>query len=53
MKKERWFSGDYKETSLEEIFVDIRNHSKNNGKIYIGSDSYVQYKSCRYFWSGS
>ena len=46
MKKERWFSGDYKETSLEEIFVDIRNHSKNKGKIYIGSDSYVQKQNC-------
>ena len=35
MKKERWFSGDYKETNLEEIFADITNHSKNKGKIYI------------------
>jgi hypothetical protein len=27
MKKERWFSGDHKETTLDQIFIDIRNHS--------------------------
>ena len=32
MKKERWFSGDHKETTLEQIFIDIKEHSKNKGK---------------------
>lgn len=46
MKNQRWFSGDHKEATLDQIILSVKEHSKNKGKIYIGSDSYVQKQNC-------
>ena len=46
MEEHRWFTGDHKETCLEHILIDVKQHTKNNGKIYVGSDSFVHKKNC-------
>lgn len=42
----RWFTGDNRETNLETILLDVKQHTKRNGKIYVGSDSFVHKKNC-------
>jgi predicted RNase H-related nuclease YkuK (DUF458 family) len=46
MKNDRWFSGDHKQITLDEIILDIKQHASKKGKIYIGSDSFVQKQNC-------
>ena len=46
MKVQRWFSGDHNETTLDQIMLDIKEHSKNKGKVYIGCDSFVRKQNC-------
>jgi predicted RNase H-related nuclease YkuK (DUF458 family) len=43
---DRWFTGDHKETTLEHILLDVKQHTNNSGKIYVGSDSFVHKKNC-------
>lgn len=42
----RWYSGDGNITTLEQIHTVIDKHSKKNGKVYIGSDSFIYKKYC-------
>jgi predicted RNase H-related nuclease YkuK (DUF458 family) len=46
MEEHRWFTGDHKETCLEHILIDVKQHTRDNGKIYVGSDSFVHKKNC-------
>lgn len=42
----RWYTGNGNPTTLDAIHNAIKNHSKTNGKVYIGSDSFVHKKNC-------
>ena len=44
MKK--WFTGAGQRISFEEIVKIIKEHSSNNGTVYIGSDSMLQKQKC-------
>ena len=44
--EDRWYTGNHKETNLETILLDIKQHNKDNGKVYVGSDSFVHKKNC-------
>ena len=43
---DRWFNGSNKYVSFEDIAVDIQNHSKNGGTVYIGTDSQIIRNQC-------
>jgi predicted RNase H-related nuclease YkuK (DUF458 family) len=42
----RWYTGNGHPTNMDAIHNSIKEHSKNNGKVYIGSDSYIYKKFC-------
>jgi predicted RNase H-related nuclease YkuK (DUF458 family) len=39
--KKNWSSGSGKSATLNEVSIQISNHSKKNKKIFIGSDSFI------------
>lgn len=41
-----WFTGSGDRLAFEEIIKIVEDHSKKNGIIYIGSDSFLQKKQC-------
>jgi len=41
----RWYTGSGYLTTLDVIHNAIKNHSKTNGKVFIGSDSFVDKKN--------
>lgn len=43
-----WKTGSGKEISFEEITKLISKHSEEDGKIYVGSDSFVHKKQCTF-----
>jgi predicted RNase H-related nuclease YkuK (DUF458 family) len=42
----RWYTGNGHPTTIENIHNTIKQYSKKNGKVYIGSDSFIQKKFC-------
>ena len=42
----RWYTGSGHSTTIENIHNTIKQYSKKNGKVYIGSDSFIQKKLC-------
>ena len=42
----RWYTGSWHSTTIENIHNTIKQYSKKNGKVYIGSDSFIQKKFC-------
>ncbi len=41
-----WYNPNGKEYSLNEIIKLTKTHSQNNGKIYIGTDSFINKSKC-------
>mgnify|MGYP005816624717 CR=1 FL=1 len=43
---DNWFNGSSQHVSFEDIAVNIQNHSKKGGTVYIGTDSQIVKKEC-------
>ena len=43
---DNWFNGSNQHVSFEDIAVNIQNHSKKGGTVYIGTDSQIVKKEC-------
>ena len=37
---QKWNSGSGQKTSFEDIINIVKQHSKNNGTVYVGTDSF-------------
>lgn len=42
----RWYTGDGNPTTIDNIHTVISSHSKRNGNVYVGSDSFIFKKYC-------
>lgn len=42
----KWFTGSGNEINKEDIMKCVKEHTKKNGKVYIGSDSFLWKKFC-------
>lgn len=42
----RWYTGNGHPTTIDSIHNTIKQYSKKNGKVYIGSDSFIYKKFC-------
>ena len=42
----KWFTGAGSEISFTEIVEIVKEHSEMNGKVYVGSDSFLQKQYC-------
>jgi len=43
---QEWNSGNGQKTSFEEILQIVKQHSKNNGTVYVGTDSFFIKDQC-------
>jgi predicted RNase H-related nuclease YkuK (DUF458 family) len=44
----RWFTGSGNEVEFEEILKQIREHAKNGGIVYLGTDSFLNKDRCTF-----
>ena len=43
-----WRSGNGKPTTMESVLTELRAHVAANGRIYIGTDSYIDKSRCAF-----